>query len=337
MTWVWWHVQPGIIVGRDPLPFRVQVRGVGITLPGLRLIFGVIILSWVLAFLRSANALRAYVIPRREFAPGRILSTIGTIIWHGGNPRALIGGRLLPPWDARAIVPVAPGRYRFYFLPRTGWLLSVQRLRDGERPTADDEAVTARWGIAAANGLDPTALPDNRAGFLTAGQARDVARRERAGRPGALLFGAIWLAIGLWFAFSLWHLVWHGGIAAARTAGSDVFWQVAAAILFAAVGGYTLFRGLGGSGYRLDLKERRVAMREGSVTAQQGSGDDSRNVSYCYRIADEEFSVSRAGYNALAEGFVYRLYFTPRSKHLVNIEYIEQPAAPAERVPDWFR
>lgn len=332
--WLWLQIAPRLPAGRDPLAFTREFHGISLTFPGLRLIFIVFALCFALHLWRSVMVLRGCARVRRELKPGAIASTTGAVIHHHGKVVALVGGRALAPWEAGALEPVPPGHYRCWFLPRRGWLLSVQRLRDWEGPTAAEAAVADRWGLAAWNGFAAVALPENRAGMLAASQARSIARRERRERPGNLLFGLGLVVIGLWLAFSIWHLFWHGGITAARNAGvTDVFWESVAAVVAAVVGCHLLYRGMGGDGYRTDLKEGRVVVHEGVVTKRQESGENS--VTYYYQVNGEDFAVSRGAYDALTEGLVYRLYATPRSKHLVNIEWIE--AAPAASDPDWFR
>jgi hypothetical protein len=337
--WLWLQIRPHLIGVRDPLSFTRAFRGIRLTFPGLRLIFGGAALMFALLAWRSIAALRACARARRELKPGGIVSAVGAVVSHQGQPVALVGGRALAPWDERALESVAPGRYRCWFLPRMGWLLSVQRLREWEQPTAADAAVAARWGLAAMNGFDAASLPHNRTGMLTAVQARYVARQERRERPGNLLIGAALLVAGLWLGFSIWHLAWHGGIAAVRDVGvGDVFWEAVAAIGVAVAGAYFLFRGFGGDGYRRDLAERRVVMREGTVTKRRETGDDSNDVTYYYRVNGEDFAVSRRAYDALPDGLLCRVYATPRSKRLVNIECIEgEMAPPAPSDPDWFR
>jgi hypothetical protein len=324
--WLWLKIRPFLNAGRDPLSFTRSFHGISVTFPGLRLIFAFFALWFVLLLWQSVVALHACARVWRELRPGNIVSAVGAVMQHRGSTVALVGGRSLVSWEPQALEQVSPGHYRCWFLPRRGRLLSVQLLRDWERPTPVDEAVTARWGLAAMNGFDAASLADNRAGVLTATQIRDVARRERRARPGQLLLGTVSLVIGVWFAFSIWHLVWHGGVAAVRDAGaSDILWEAAAAALFAAVGCITLNRAIGGDGYRQDLRERRVAVMQGPVTRRLESSDSS--MTYACTVGDQEFPVSYAAYNTLIDGLVYRLYYTPRSRHLVNVEWIEQSAA----------
>jgi hypothetical protein len=115
-----------------------------------------------------------------------------------------------------------------------------------------------------------------------------------------------------------------------------VLWQIGAVALAVAVGCYSLNRAIGGDGYRRDLAEGRVTVLEGPVTKRLETNDNSTSYRYC--IHGEEFPVSRGAYDRLTEGLVYRLYATPRSTYLVNVEWVEPDAVPpGERDPDWFR
>lgn len=69
-----------------------------------------------------------------------------------------------------------------------------------------------------------------------------------------------------------------------------------------------------------DAWRGRVTMAEGCVTATHDSDADS--VCCYYHLGDLRFAVSEAGYEALTQGETYRLYYTPRSKTLVNIESV---------------
>jgi hypothetical protein len=152
IAWIWWRILRHFFFGRDPLSFTRSFHGISVTFPGLRLIFAVIVLAWVRGLWQSASVMRACARVRNELRPGRILSCDCMIVPHGNRTVALMGGRILTPWDGAALATVSPGHFRCWFLPHLGQLLSVQRLRESERPTGEDEAVAMRWGIAAMNG-----------------------------------------------------------------------------------------------------------------------------------------------------------------------------------------
>jgi hypothetical protein len=51
----------------------------------------------------------------------------GEVTWDGSNYAATTGGRKL---QAYGNMNLAPGAYRFYYLARTGWLLSAEKIEE---------------------------------------------------------------------------------------------------------------------------------------------------------------------------------------------------------------
>jgi hypothetical protein len=53
----------------------------------------------------------------------------GEVMWDGFNYAATIGGRKLQVYGN---MNLPPGAYRFYYLARTGWLLSAEKIEERE-------------------------------------------------------------------------------------------------------------------------------------------------------------------------------------------------------------
>jgi hypothetical protein len=254
------------------------------------------------------------------------------------NPRPLqmtpvIGpiDRPLPP----SIVPLPPGRYRFYYLPRSRTLLSAEPLIPAQEdpvfapaPPAPDplaglsgyvpspppfphtvlaSAIPVRGeGLAAlqaalaeGNRFTMEELAANREGRLTGRQAR----RLLALLPIVVPFGLLFVAVGV------------GMLRAWKFQGLLQVFSIAFALAFLAGGVMPLMLGLR---RLLDALARRVVSVDGAVKAELDSSGDSST--YSYRVGTMKFQVRPRAYPALVSGMAYRIYYTPLSRTLVSIE-----------------
>ncbi len=212
-------------------------------------------------------------------------------------------------------------------LPRFDWLLSGQWLGDRDRATAEEAALAARYSLQAVNGFDAAALPENRAGRLTPEQARWVrATAPDIGWRIFVLYG-IAIAIGV-----------GGAVAYAREAlrlglTGDRLGTILGCLLWAAIWGFiTGKQVVDHARQRRDADEGQALVYEGVVEKWEGwkyhSPDSSNTWVYRYECGGEHFEVSQAAFRALAAGFVHRVYCTPRSKQLVNIELLPLTPTP---------
>src|SRR3990172_7985862 len=80
-----------------------------------------------------------FIITWQDVSEGRIEQGDGEAAWGGSNYRAEVTGRKLSWPD----LSLAPGTYRFYYLPRTGRVLSAEKLAPGARGTADHQVCAA--------------------------------------------------------------------------------------------------------------------------------------------------------------------------------------------------
>jgi hypothetical protein len=107
------------------------------------------------------------ILARREWLTEQIEHAEGQIAWGGQNYIAEVEGRRLKPCGRLNLLP---GNYRFFYLPRAGWLLSAERLATGEQKTPPD----LRNILAHANGSSLEAIVDNRRGRLADDQVRPL-------------------------------------------------------------------------------------------------------------------------------------------------------------------
>lgn len=316
---------------------RVPVRfgDTAVTLPlwaMLKWFLVLFALAYVVALCVQMRHLVAFLRLRHDLLHGPVASVVGEVRYRDGQPLAIFADRQVRPWDGGAMAGISPGLYRFFLLPRFDWLLSAQRLRDWERPTADEEALAARHSLAVVNGFDPAALPDNRAGTLTAGQARWL--RDRAPDIGwriFVLFGFA-IAVGVGGAVAYVNAAMQRGITRGRLEG------IAAGIVWAAIWAYLFVKQYRDNAkQKRDADEGRVLVYEGVVRKWEGwkyhNSDQSANTwVYRYECGGERFEVSKEAFRALADGLVHRAYYTPRSQRLVNIE-LASPHGPFPYTP----
>jgi hypothetical protein len=81
---------------------------------------------------------------------------------------------------------------------------------------------------------------------------------------------------------------------------------------------------------RRDADDGQVRIYEGPIGKWEGwkytNTDGSNTWSYRYEYAGESSEVSREAFRALADGLPHRVYRTPQSGQLVNIELLESDA-----------
>ena len=293
-------------------------------------------LAYVVALCVQMKRLAALLRERHDLLHGRVRSVVGEVRYRDAQPLALFADRQVRPWDARAMAGIAPGRYRFFLLPRFDWLLSAGRLHDWERPTADEESLAAHYSLTVVNGFDPADLPDNRAGRLTVGQARWLhAAAPDIGWRVIVLFGFA-IAIGVGGAIP------YVGAAVQRGVTRDRIEAIAAGVAWAAIWVYILAKQfMDNAKQKQDADEGQVRVYEGAVTKWEGwkyhDPDGSNTWIYRYECGGEQFEVSPEAYRALADGLDHRVYYTPKSKQLVNIELIPPIAVDGVREESVWR
>jgi hypothetical protein len=260
--------------------------------------------------------------------------------WTGQPLQGMAGAM----WRRPRRVNLPPGRYRFYYLPRTGALLSAEPL-DGAgspqpvafaRPSAPppDPLAGLPGYVAAPLSYLAGQLPYLAAPPVTSGPlgAVLVALAEgnrftmeeltlnRAGRLSARqrrrLLAPLFLLMpfGLIFtgaSVTLWVMVLLGG-------QPLIAWAYSGTIF----GGIGLLVLVLASRPLADAVSRRVVATEGLVTRDTSTDDESRT--YHYKVNGLSFQVTARGYAALVVGLRYRIYYLPRSKTLASIEPLSE-------------
>lgn len=311
-----WRLVVLFFRAKDPLPTTERLFGHSFTLPGFHLLAMLIIGGWALVFFSRIGRLIDRARDSNELNPGHVAAMEGTIAWDRHAYVALLPGRRRPlqPWDTAAIENCLPGPYRFWYLRRGGWLLSLQPLPLGVtnvRPGQADGRTALIDALANANGFLPDALDANRSGRLSERQAGGLARAEKSRTRWRFIicFGLIAVAAAFWYYGDYYPSLLATG------AGLALYVQA--------------LRQPSRSALDKDLADGRVLIVEGgarkahrrtfSFLASAAGGDGTAD-SYYYDIAGQRFAVSETAYHALVDGVPYRFYYLPRSTTLVNIE-----------------
>lgn len=165
----------------------------------------------------------------------------------------------------------------------------------------------------------PDALETNKAGRLTDDQRRNLRGMSRGLRKGEVQFAAVLVALGL--------LIWFApGPASAAVTKPLV--GIAALLIAAAV----VIRGLAGADpLTNDLRGGTVASVEGAISKRtiMSSSRGSSSTSFYLDVEHQRIHASRAAYDAAPEAGWVRLFYLPRSHHLVNFEHLPDHAVAA--------
>jgi hypothetical protein len=290
-------VVAGVVLG---IPFvmlwREESEPLALLVPALlALLVGVPLALWV-----AMQLIRLWL-TRQDLAAGDVQQADGVVAWRRRRYAAEFPGRAF--WTNNSVTALPPGPYRFYYLPRSGYVLSAQPLpgmmtagMTGMGETAGlDQVLGSVVGFSAGD------VEANRDGRLGAGQvARMVAAMAGLGVVVVLL-----LAFCGFMAWNIWS---------DADAGSTIPIIMVALI---ALGGLLA---LGWSIIKLglDVLGGRVEMVEGPV--QRTYARAGRSTNYYYQVGGQKFSVSLRAYQAMVSGQNFRVYFGPRSKRLLALE-----------------
>lgn len=303
-----------VVFGADPI--RRLAGDLDSSNPGAQMVAAGFLAGYAIVLVAAAamllRQLRGAWLVRQELAAGHISQVDGQVAWidrrtdRGYRPEASGYGaprRLRFPGLGKS--PLPPGRFRFYYLPHSGIILSAEPLVDdpdeGPPPLAPLDAARSAPRdlpsiLAAVHGHSVEAFERNRLGQLDPSQAGALRRRvAQETLVGAFLFC---LPFGLWF------LVGGSGLLGLALIGMLSLFGVW--FFFAA------YRHLA------EIRAGRVDILEGVVITEMRRSDKS--VGYYYRVGDQRFSVSNKAYDALIDGRSYRVYYMPRSRTLVGIE-----------------
>ena len=270
--------------------------------------------SWILfVFLLIGVALLVpalVVLPRAartvlDIRQDRVDQGEGEVTWQGSAYTARLSdwsqprGRQLNPLSG--VERMQPGRYRFYYLSRSGWLLYQDW--QGSLPEGTVEALSD--ALAHGNGFGPAELAANREGTLTF-------RQVIGGLAWAAALGGMML-----FTFGLTGLILYQAYRELTTPGGQPLIGITAIITLAVT--ILAARSLAPLVADLAMGRAECVEGEGFKWARQGSGRNSQRT-YYYKIAGQTVQVSSGGYNALVDGQRYRMYYLPHSSRFLSIE-----------------
>ena len=170
--------------------------------------------------------------------------------------------------------------------------------------------------MAALDPLHAQALETNRRGALT-DQQRDGFRafarsnhRSALGTAAYLIAGA---AIVYFFASPRSSLALRAGI-------------IAGCVVLAAI--IAVRATIGADALTRDLREGRVESTEGAI-GRRRQGNGRARATYYLEVGKRQFRVSRGTYDSAPETGYVRVFYLPRSRKIVNIEHLPDPAVPA--------
>jgi hypothetical protein len=259
--------------------------------------FGAVLVILPIVLFTGWMVMRWWLV-RQDLAAGQISLADGEVRWRQHRYAAEFPDR--PRWASNSVTSLAPGAYRFYYLPRSGHVLSAE-------PLPAMSILGAESGLnqtlRRVHGFSQADLEANREGRLGAGQAL----RLLLSAGGLALVTLV--VVGL-----IGTLAW--GIFADNE-GSPI--GLAFGLIGVIVGlmlGWTMLK------LMLDLFSGRVEQASGVGT--RSIRPAGRSTTYYYHIGGQRFTVSYRGYQALVPDQVYRLYYVPRSRRLVGIEAAER-------------
>lgn len=166
--------------------------------------------------------------------------------------------------------------------------------------------------------LHPDFLEANRAGHLGDVQLERLRAYDRDPARSNLRFAALLVVVAV---------VLFASHSPGRNAWARPFLGAAAL----AGAGWLLLRSRGiGGRLAHDLDAGRVESAEGAILKDRssvGGGGRSATV-YTLEVGGQRFSVARGTYDAAPEGGIVRLYYLPRSRHVVNLERLPDRPLP---------
>jgi hypothetical protein len=281
---------------------------------------------------------------REDLAAGRVEQDEGEVTFTPRGYQAFLApraslttpviGPIERPFPPR-VVQLPPGRYRFYYLPRSRTLLSAEPLIPAQEDPDFAPAPPAPDPLAGLPGYVPTTQAVPHAAWAAAAPARGeglaalqaaLAEGSRftmeelaANREGRLTGRQTWRLLALLPVLVPFGMLFVAvGVGMLRTWTFQGFPQafgIAFALAFLIGGLMPLLLGLR---RLLDALARRVVSVDGVVKAELDSSGDSST--YSYRVGKMKFQVRPRAYPALVSGMAYRIYYTPLSRTLVSIE-----------------
>ncbi len=159
----------------------------------------------------------------------------------------------------------------------------------------------------------PEALDANRRGELADAQLRGFRGLSRDRRKSALGSAALLVA----------GAVLVGGFASPSASPTL---RVLIPVVCLVIAAFLVVRSIGGTdALSRDLRSRDVQFAEGAIGKRRIGAGRAPDV-FFLDVGDERFKVSPATYRAAPDAGYVRLYFLPRSRKIVNLEMLPNPA-----------
>jgi hypothetical protein len=163
--------------------------------------------------------------------------------------------------------------------------------------------------------LSPDSVEANRSGRLTDTQLQNLRSWDRGAGTGNLKVAALCVILAIVLFVS-------------RSPGRNAWLRPYAAAGALAVAGYLVLRSRGrGSRLSKDLRSGRVAAVEGAISKSHSYMGGNANV-YFLEVAGKQFSVSSGSYQAAPDAAIVRVYYLPKSHHVVNLERLADRPLP---------
>lgn len=233
---------------------------------------------------------------RREIRYGPIAHSPGTVAWNGREYAAAVPGKQLR--GAIGKIDLLPGEYHFYFLPRSGFLLSAEPITvDISQSQAQ---IAQNLGRTFGSKLDE--LPLNRSGRLSARQRLRLLWGSAGYSFLALLMLPLTYSLLLGYrANNETTQPWVTGcfILIGVLSAAYLLWLSAARLLDVLVGECRTVTG--------PLEIRTRGGGRGSVTMM-------------YVIQGQAFDVPYKAYFSVVQGIPYHLHYAARSKVVASVE-----------------
>lgn len=150
----------------------------------------------------------------------------------------------------------------------------------------------------------------NRAGYFSEAQKARLNRDRRSQALGEMFLLVLSL-VGIVLVLGAVNLAYLTPPILAVLVGIGAFFLGLAALIWAR-----------SSRTRADLRENRVAEAEGRVDLVVNSGQYAAN--YFLRVGDIRFTVKQNAFLAFKNGDPYRIYYTPRSKRILSVEWLRE-------------
>lgn len=277
-----------------------------------KIALGAVVFAIILAIIARGiiNHTRKRRLLQSDLAEGTVRRVQGSLTFGKRGYQVEAGGnRLSVPAFTRQ-ESLSPGlSYIFYYLPQSATVLSAEKISVFSQHQAREELTKI---LAQANQFNYPALALNRQGQLAEQQVAKV--RSKLVAP--LLF--ILLPLGF-LGYQLYTQISNNG-RVTMTSSFSVMAFIALALVV--MGVFTLTKTLS------DLSQRKVIAIEGQGYKDKRVSTDSDghdSTDYYYVIAGQRFKIQSKAYPALIDGLIYRAYYTPGGKTLVNLEALESP------------